>query len=317
MSDSTVISTEKKLDILLEKTTNIEAVSNNSTIRRNINDQLKTLAKRERSTRKQTLTFLHDQNSQENIKEIIQKIWVNDQNEYDSIFWQDKEHIYAQFISQTAKQAFLEMLTNYIGDSHDMNILKNRLINYGQGRHFQRKPVKVVINNVKTQINISMIKKNIEKISMQFEDLKEGKIIDKIQSRVISFKTNAEGIRILFMELDGSLPIFIPEKGLRARLNLRINTKPWQCRECGKFGQHQCEGKICFNCGQKGHNNQSCVSITKYCSNCKKKGHKIRDIHCPSLMIEIVKEIRKMDIPLEFLEEEETRFHFTKFIQLK
>ena len=57
--------------------------------------------------------------------------------------------------------------------------------------------------------------------------------------------------------------------------------------------------------------------MTKFCTNCKQKGHKAKDTHCRTYLMEISKELRKMDIPLEYLVEQEFREALVRHTQLK
>lgn len=148
-------------------------------------------------------------------------------------------------------------------------------------------------------------------------DIREGKPQQVTKSRSIFFKTNAASTKTLLVGLDGMLPYSNQATQTRTKLYLRINVKPWQCRDCYKIGQHQCTGKKCAQCGTTGHSGKECKSKTKFCDICKRKGHRAKDAHCPTYLNEVAKEIRKIDIPLEFYEDKELRIMLTRHLQIK
>lgn len=190
-----------------------------------------------------------------------------------------------------------------------------------EGYHFERKPVGVMINNVRCNIKADSIEEAINNIVEKpgtISDFKEGAPNHNVvKGRNIFFRVNGEAFKQIFKKLDGAIPYLRRESNTRMRLFAKINCKPFQCRDCFIIGQHQCPGRICGQCGIKGHDTRDCKAKTRYCSNCKKPGHRARDLNCIYYLDQLAKELRKMDVPIEYLEESEHRFALIKYIQLK
>lgn len=309
---------ETILDVILEKTANVEHQTNQGTIMRLLSEAIRTNSKRERALRESTITVkLSDDVDKEKIIETIESRWVMAKQQVPATFWQDKDNVYCQFVSSEAKNNFLDFvqLTEEGGTIKD-SILKANL----NGLHFQRKPVRMEMSNVRANIRSEMIKSTLDKLVEnigEIQEFKEGKLQAITKTRGIYFRADGACFSHLFKTLDGSIPYANRETNTRVKLFIKINAKPWQCRDCFKIGQHQCEGRVCGQCGNKGHATADCKSKTKNCNNCKKRGHRAKDTHCPFYLNEIAKELRKMDIPLEFLEDADLRFCLTKHLQLK
>lgn len=308
------------LDILHEKICNVEQSTNKHTITDALNDVLKQLAKRERINRDSTITLLN--NDQFDHNKIIMELetkWCEGKNEPAITFWHDKTHTYCQFITPLDKHNFLDFLTM----NNNMSSLRELLVKpSAEGFYFIRRPVRLEINMVKSNIKTEMIKNQLIKILGKEEaivDLKESKTNALTKSRNIYLKVQATAFLTLFKYMDGILPYANKESNTRTRLYLKINAKPWQCRDCYAYatGVHQCQGKVCAQCGNKGHDIKECKSKTKFCPNCKRRGHKAKEPHCLTYLNELAKEIRKFDIPLEFFEEKDLRYVLAKSISLK
>lgn len=309
---------ESILDVLLEKAANIEHSTNQNTIARLLSEAIRLNAKRERTLRESTITIrMSDRLTKEKIMEEIENKWVNDMKQAPVTFWQDKESVFCQFVTPQTKNDFLDMV---LLAKEGMTVKEAIARANSDGVHFQRRPVRLEIPNVRQNIKTDIIRNTLENLvsaSGAIQEFKEGKMQAATRSRGVYFKTNSTGFCQLFKTIDGAIPYSNKETNTRARLFIKINAKPWQCRDCFKIGQHQCEGKSCSQCGNKGHLTADCKAKTKNCNNCRRKGHKAKDAHCPTYLNEMAKELRKMDLPLEFLEDPDLRFCLIKHLQLK
>lgn len=312
--------TSSILDLIHEKVCNVEQTNNRYSITVALNDTLKQLSKRERSNRDSTITFINGEKIDHNkITSELENRWCEEQKQPPISFWQDKLHTYCQFITPTNKNSFLDflMMDNKLVPIKELLAKPNK-----EGFYFTRRPVKIELNMVRGNIRTDIIKEQLTKIlgkESEIMELKESKPHNITKSRSIYFKIQADAFSILFKELDGAIPYTNKATNTRTRLYAKINVKPWQCRDCFAFsnGMHQCQGKICVQCGNKGHDSKDCKAKTKFCPNCKRKGHKAKEPHCQTYLNELAKEIRKLDIPLEFFEDKDLRYMLVKNISIK
>lgn len=310
-------SSSSVLDVIVEKTANIEQASNINSIRIALQDAIKVHAKREKTLRESTITIRMTGSMQfKEITELIEKDWSERREQTSATYWQDKDSVYAQFISREVKNKFLDFAAlNISTEFRDLMIKPN-----AQGEHIQRKPIRFEINNVRPNIKIDRIETILKRIlgpNGKIEGLREGKPNPVTKARGIFFRADAAAFRILIGQLDGVLPYVNMATSTKTRLFMKINCKPWTCRDCFAFGQHQCEGKVCAQCGTAGHLTRDCSQKTKFCRNCKRRGHKAKDTHCSAYLNEVAKEIRKMDIPLEHFEDKDNRFNLIKHLQIR
>lgn len=307
---------ESVIDVIMEQTANIEQSTNQRDIKKALSEAIRLNGKRERALRASTIMFKKGSDEDAVIKAIDEK-WVDAKKEVGVTTWKDKEQVYCQFISCEVKNAFLEqlMMENF------SPVLKEALIKPNEkGETFIRKAVRLCINNVKGNIRAEKVKEVLEKLTSAngyITDFKEGKPDINTRSRGLFFRVNSQGFLHIFKEMDGAIPYQAVSSNIKTRLVIKINAKPWQCKDCFRFGQHMCEGALCAQCGQKGHRTRECQSKTRFCVNCKRKGHRSKDSHCSAYLNEVGKEIRKMDLPIEYLEEEELRFTLLKYLQYK
>lgn len=302
------------LDSIFEKAANIEYNCNSNNIKETIADILRTSAHKEIKLRETTITLKRTEEKNHDVITKVIEEWCEQQKQLSPTTWQDKDHSYFQFDAVETKEAVICFLN---GSSS----YKDLIVKYeGDGEHFRRKPVRVIINNVRSEMRFDRIISILETATGSNTGImepREGKPHPITKSRVITFKVKAEEAYILFASLDGELTYTSKEQLRRSKLTMRINVKPWQCRDCAKFGIHKCEGKKCSNCGNNDHQAKECKNKTKFCTNCKKKGHKAKDAHCPTYLNEIAKEIRKMDIPSSFIDSASMRHRMAKFLQYK
>lgn len=311
MEHSSKKSTGSILDTIFEKTANIETAINANTINDHIETALKQHSRRERNVRESTITINHNDNyDHEKIVKIINE-WIEGTKDLAPTIWQDKLHTYCQTDSSATKQALLNYLRKQ--DVKQLITLPDQ-----NGWHFIRRPAKIEIANTKTNLSLESIKDTLTKVLLNSPTrIREGKANSYTKTRSIFFDADDREIKILFQKLDGHLPYYNNTNNIRTKLQMRINVKPWQCRECFKIGKHNCGGKQCGNCGAKDHAAKECKNDTKFCTNCRRKGHKAKEAHCGTYLNEIIREIKRTDIPIEFYEEDDLRFRFTKFLQIK
>lgn len=307
------------LDVILEKSANIEQASNINTIRVSLDDIIRIQAKREKTLRQSTIMLKSDERFQaKEASEVIEQKWTEEYKQAPATYWADKAYVYVQFISPTEKNKFLDCAMTMLFPAE----FKDRIQKpNSDGEHITRRPIKIEIVNVRSNIKLDKIQESLDNILKEnklatIEDLREGKL-NLRQNRSIMFKANTEAFRILFDTLDGALPYVNTRTNTKTRLFMKINCKPWVCRECYAIGNHTCEGKLCAQCGNKGHLTKDCKQKTKYCPVCKHRGHRAKDTHCPTYLNEVGKELRKMAIPMEYFEEKDHRFCLIKHLQLK
>lgn len=304
------------LDLIFEKAANVESSTMAKDVKESLRELLTNQAKKERGIREATITVKHTDKwgHSEFLAEVDQ--WVEKMEQLPPTYWQDKEQSYCQFNAKDFKISFVE----HLKENGSQELRDNMMRANSQGRHFSRKPARIEMANVRANIKLDRVKELLELASVIGEPLsefREGKPHAITKARSIMFKAGASNINQLFGILDGALPYSNKQTNTRTRLQMKINVKPWQCRDCYAFGQHNCEGKKCLQCGDKGHTTKDCKSKTKTCINCRKKGHKAKDAHCNNYIHEVAKEIRKIDIPLEFYEDKKLRDQLIQFLQYK
>lgn len=301
---------------ICEQTTNIERTENSRTIKESLAEAIRVQGKKERLLRQSTISIKNNDVNSKELSGAIDDDWVFKLNKTPLTYWNDKEYLHCQFIDKETKMSFL------VSGIMNKPPLLNRLVQPNdQGEHFKRRPVRLIINNVRPAINTTRvieILKNCMDFDSELTDVKDGNPNPFTKTRCIFFRLNGHGLRLLINKLDGEIPYADKASQVKARLKAKINCKPWQCRDCNALGIHQCEGKKCKNCANKGHLTKDCPNNgLKFCGNCKRKGHRSTDAHCPTYLNEIAKELRKMDIPVDMLEDKQSRVNLAKCIQLK
>lgn len=298
-----------------EATTNIERISNKATIKVTLADTIREQGKKEKIVRQATISFKNKDIDTKLIANTIDEEWVFKLNQAPVTFWNDKEFIHCQFINNEAKINFLSS-----GITNLPNIINRALPMNNEGENFKRRPIRMIINNVRPSIRterVIEIIKNCTDFDTEIEDVKDGSPHPITKTRSIFFRVNSHGLRLLIDRLNGEIPYADRASQVKARLRVKINCKPWQCKDCLALGTHQCEGKKCKNCSSKGHLTKDCQNKLRFCGNCKQKGHRSNDLHCSTYLNEIAKELRKMDIPMDMFESKDSRLNLAKCIQLK
>lgn len=303
------------LQQIQEAASNIERLENNRSIKETLADAIRIQGRKEKTLRESTISFNNAGIDTKDISGWIDEEWVHKLKQAPVTYWNDKQFLNCQFINIEAKQNYLASGLN------SKPLLAEKMVPMNSmGEYFKRRPVRMVINNVRQAVNtdrVIEIIKNCTDFDTQITEVKDGKPNPVTKARSIFFRINGHGLMILVDMLDGEIPYSDKNSHVKTRLRVKVNCKPWQCRDCFAIGVHECEGKKCRNCANKSHITKDCNSSLKYCGNCRKRGHRSTDVHCPTYLNEIAKEIRKMDIPIRMLEEKELRLGLAKCVQLK
>lgn len=297
-----------------EATSNIERMVNNRSIKDALAEAIRVQGRKEKLLRQSTISFDKTGIDTKEISAWIDEEWVFKLKQAPVTYWSDKQFLNCQFINMEAKQSYLASGLNSKPIFADKLTPMNDL-----GEHFRRRPVRIIINNVRPAINtdrVIEIIKNCADFDTTITEVKDGKPHPVTKTRSIFFRVNGHGLTMLIDKMDGEIPYSDKNSHIKTRLRLKVNCKPWQCRDCFSLGIHECEGRKCRNCGSKAHLTKECSSGLKYCVNCKKRGHRASDLHCPTYLNEIAKELRKMEIPTEMLEEKQLRITLAKCVQL-
>lgn len=300
------------LDIIAERTSNIEHINVNQLRIQQLHRNIATLGRRETILRDSTISIKHHKAGDKIIDE-LEANWIEKCQQSPLIYWQDLEHLFVQFPNNITKLEFLDMY----GEN------PSKIINPSIGafieqedrssqQHITRRPIKCEIANVKPNISTDKLCNSLNQLihdGLKIISLREGKTHGPRNVKTIMFTIGASGLRRILGEMDSSIQYNDPTKKIRTRLNIKINCKPYQCKKCYKFinKEHQCTGEVCANCSMRGHSAKECRSKKRNCGNCKNPGHRSRDSHCPVYQAEIIKELRKMDIPLEYLNNKDKR----------
>jgi len=311
---------ETLLNSILEKANNIERATNLITIRNQIKETLKEQARAEADIRSKTITFQSMQGSNNVSEQLTNTIqaWTNMSLSGPPSFRAAKDILFVQMATTADKQALVEYANLA---SSDALIKKQMVPPNPDGTHFTRLPIKLEANNVGPQVKIENVKAIIENTigrnnNAKLIFIKDGRVNPRNQKRTISIKVNGDAFVTLMVEMNGILPVGTDRA--RTKLYLRINCRPWQCSYCFALGYHpQCPGRSCANCGSVDHTAKDCPKRTRYCKNCNHSGHRAKDAHCNKYLMELAKEIKKHDFPLEVLNSQDLSSGLIKQLQLK
>ena len=302
---------------MMERVVNIDRSTTNRDVSTALDEAIAANASKERTLRLSTITILMTEliNHEAIIKAIEEK-WTQSMRQLSATYWQDAKHTYVQFATVEAKTEFLKFTA-----SDPRYIISELLLRPNRdGNHYIRKPVKLEILNVRAAIKAKRINESLQSLAINdgdISEIREGKPHAVTKARSLMFTVNENGFRRIFENLEGAVPYVDLSNATRARLSIRINCRPWLCKDCHKIGKHTCEGKLCGQCGSKDHQTRDCKSATRHCTNCKKHGHRAKDLECPTYIREFIKEIRKCDLPLEYYDNKERRLILIKALLLK
>lgn len=313
------------LDTIQERASNIEAYTSKKSFDENLGDELKRFAKKERVDRESTITIRNTESiDQLFVANIIDKTWSNNGNRLPPSFWQDKLHTFVQFVDKQDKHEFLIRVRDSLS-GQGLGKLQGLIGKEDQnGNNFTRREVKLEITNVKEQVKVDKINQLLKSLCCDktfISDIKAGKLFgsEGRKQRSLMFRVNHAGFDLIFNKMRGIIPYNSTDDKTVLKFYPRINARPWSCKDCYAIGpNHQkCPGKSCTKCGSTEHLTKTCKRRTRRCTNCKRDGHRAKDSHCPIYVREVLKEIKRMDIPLDFLEDNGKRFDIIKTLIYK
>jgi len=178
--------------------------------------------------------------------------------------------------------------------------------------NMSRAPVRCEILGVKRFIKLDIVQKILSQMAQnnthaKFDNLRESRSAPNSSARTLMFQTNGYGLLALYRHFEAKL--LYRDGKIKMDLKVYINCRPYVCRNCFHVGRHpKCtSGKLCSRCGSDKHDENKCQSRFKFCKNCKRPGHRAKDQNCQVYLRAVYAEVRRVDIPLEFLENEEKR----------
>lgn len=289
-----------------------------------LEDSLIEFGSTERRERELTLTFSKAGNSKQLLDELIEKDWMaTSVDQPMTKTWYDRDRTYLRFIDLNSKELFLNYLNSRSENSHKASRLKENLLPVNSDGHtLIRRQVTLMLRGIHGAISLKLVKSLLTKYGSdlcQFNFISESDddCLDKGKRRMpnVLVKVNSEGFRTVFDTLNGVIPYYNRETNVRGQLHATIFCKPWVCNKCYFVGfKHKCPGKRCAMCGSKQHTTTNCKSNVRICSNCKQVGHRPRDAECPIFLKEVIRMVKQLDIPIEYLEDDRKRLILVRLL---
>lgn len=304
-------------DLMIEYLRNISSLQRKESITKFIEHALLSSADLERQVRRNTITF-EDKNGLEytDLVRIIEDTWVIDKGNAATTIFRDKKYIYCQLSNEPSKKALIEWIKS---EPSNQKLAECLLGPNKYGEHYSRKPVRLEIINVYPRINTDrvreLINKTISNPDHYVQEVRDSKPHYN-KSRNILFHVKSETFRHIFGNLNSEI-VYIDKNKNKAKLRFVINARPWPCKRCLIFGKHECNAQKCTKCGADSHISKNCDKKKSYCINCRQTGHKTKDLICPIYIREALKEIRHMDIPIEYYEDNQLRSKIINSIIMK
>lgn len=313
-------STGSILDQIKEQTTNLEHIITANNITSTLTEALEEFGRKERTCRESTIAFkISETCNFDKISDIIECHWTQSKAQAPATFWKDKDHTYAQFVNKETRDVFIK----FIKDRPEFDSIRHLIREpNSDGHYLSRKPVRIIIPSVPEAIKTEKLDLTLKNLASSTANasvaqIRAGKVYGQARKmKSLMTNVNSAGFQLLFKSLGGSLPY--NDTNLKIKVYPKIACKPWSCKECFFIGpNHNCQGKACAQCGNRGHSSKDCKSKTRFCTNCKRPGHRAKDANCPIFIKEIVKELKRMDIPLEVLESKTRRTELIKVLSFK
>lgn len=293
------LSSDQLLILTHEKISNCEAKSNKLFIENTIKNNLIKLGRLERQKVNSTITIKNTNGlSKQRIENILNTEFTNITAKNLPIIWGDSMYTYVQFMNNEYKNELLDEMRNdkgHIFHSNIVNIAKN-------DSHYVKPMIRLEIANTPERIPTTAIEKILKScLSLQGEigQFKSGNTYGSPKVRTISFLVNADAFLKITEKTGWMIPYIDRQTKQITRLYIKINCKPWLCKECHSVHpKDKCSGKRCGRCGKKDHIAAKCESITTFCPNCRISGHQAKDAHCSYYLNHIVRNLLRVDLPI-------------------
>lgn len=311
------MSTPEILNKILLQTTNISKQTNKNTITQALKDGIKKEGAKEEITSLATITIVKDANyNLETIKQFVNEEWIKKQQQLLPPIWEDKKQnlVYIQFINANTKIAFLKNAKTHP--------IINNTVNGSQPEsklHYIKKPVRIEISRVREHMNVETIVKTIQTAcgnNIKIDNLKEGKLHNGTKTKIVSFQTDGESLSNIVEKMSWKVPYYDASNNIRANLFIKINAKPWLCKDCFAIGNHVCKNKCCGKCGSGDHITKDC-NQQEFCNNCRIPGHSAKDGHCQTYLNMLIRNLVQMDIPTQLYNKDHKITNLIDNIQLK
>lgn len=295
-------------------------------LERKFTDALREYSISERNKRFNTVAFkTSTQFKHETIENLVGQEWKSKLSEKIETQWPDRYHQNIQLATREKRDQFIQLIHT---KTNPLNQLETSLVKTPfEELHYSRKKVRLEISKVPLWINIQDIEEKIKSyVSAKgnMSEFKEGKPYRSVpdgMTRVVIWSVDAQAFEDIFDNMTSGLSFYNPADKQSRTLYPKIGCRPWSCRSCHFLGggQHppKCNKKSCSRCGDPRHMARDCSSHTTQCTNCNQEGHLATDIHCPIYFRETFKEIKRVDIPLSYLENGLKRFYLYKLLSYK
>lgn len=273
----------------------------------------------ERALRESTVTFGKTDTHLEatEFAKIMNEEWRKGQDRPAFNYWEDHSNYYIKFISPAEKSGFIDWLQRAKSTGQIRFALRPA---NEDGSHYKRQPIRLVLPRVRQKIKAVKIAETLcymIKDGSYISAPKDGKPHAINQSRNITFLADSDAFKTLFMDYNGKVPYMNGNASMNTELHFRVDCRPFVCNDCYAVGKHKCTGKLCGICGKRNHTSKACRADYKHCARCGHKGHGATNANCPSRVWDIIRRLRKMDIPLEFYQVPEHRAQLAKSIIYK
>lgn len=317
----------------------------------NIDDSIKLAGKNERHLRRSAVSI--EMNESEGLDfDYIRRIVFNSLtfkqlSSAQVYYWSDDKFTSAYFHSEKLRNRFIE-LVEHSTDSPLRGKIKEANEN---GERITRKPVPIEIQDNANGREHEELRTYIESLLQSNGDgsrvdsavvsnescrAKNGIIAIKIGGQnnlgvtgvghKLVLAVNAAGFRDILSKFGDRIQYLPFPRGTeslrtaciseRGSIRLMIRFGSWMCATCcSVYKRHDCPGVICIKCGRSNnHSTNDCPSMESFCRNCHERGHMVTDLNCPQYISKLIHELRQLDIPLEYYEDEKLRSILVKLV---
>lgn len=300
---------------------------------------IKCFAREERLKRETTLCFEWGKGfqSHEQVEAAIKELWMDQSvssgfanHAQGTVVYRRLNKTFCEFQTIEDKNMFLDLLSTQAMSSDSSGSSKDgssahasqeyatsaRKLKDCVMKEFKKAHVRLEMINIEPGVDPSSIRNQILKScppEAYVSSVRESKLMTSRNVKSLLLQVDATAFRHIMETLSGKLIYRSPRDGSQVkRVQVRVNGRPFICPNCYSLGNHHqqhkaCPGRLCSKCGETGHSFKECKGHDEYCVNCKQLDHTARDLDCPSYLKMYARELRKMDIPMEYYEDDTAR----------